>query len=349
MASHPTVIDSHIHLWRTQDISTLAWETPENPLFGTYDLSRYLKCISPAPSGYSGFVFVETDRKYTDPKDPSEDLKCWEHVLEEYRFVLGLSRTPDGRDLVKGIVPWAPVHLGRGVMQRYQQLLNGVDQEIYGEEKHGLLVGYRYLIQDKPQGTISHPKFLEGLEYIRDMGRTFDLGVDCNRHTLWQIEEAVPVLKQVEGLKIVLNHLSKPPLGREPDGGIVRWRELMTELGETRAVVKLSGGFSEIPPTLANEGAEFPKQTMINMALEYARPLFQIFGAGRVIFGSDWPVCGVGYEKVTGEQEGAWRQWFEISDAVVKILKDEGGIKGIAEDWDGVWGNNALAAYNIQP
>ncbi|KAF3182756.1 hypothetical protein TWF132_003381 [Orbilia oligospora] len=349
MESHPMIIDSHIHLWRTKDIPTLAWETPENPLFGTYDLDRYLKSILSAPSSYSGFVFVETDRKYTDPKDPSEDLQCWEHVLEEYRFVLSLSKEEEWNDLVRGIVPWAPVHLGREAMERYQKLLDAVDEEIYGEEKHGLLVGFRYLIQDKPQGTASLPRFLEGLEYIRDTGRTFDVGVDCNRHTLWQLEEVVPVLKRVKGLKIVLNHLSKPPLGREPEGGMARWRELMTELAETQAVVKLSGGFSEIPPTLSKEGDAFPEQKMINMVLDYARPLFQIFGASRVIFGSDWPVCGVGYEKVIGEQAGAWPEWFKISTAVIKQLKEEGGVTGEPEDWNGIWGENALGVYNLKP
>ncbi|KAK6529458.1 hypothetical protein TWF281_008631 [Arthrobotrys megalospora] len=349
MSSHPLLIDTHIHLWRTQDIPTLAWETPENPLFGTYDLPRYLESISSAPTSYSGFVFVETDRKYADPKDESEDLKCWEHVLEEYRFVLSISKHPEGKHLVRGIVPWAPVHLGRAAMERYQKLLDAVDAEIYGEEKHGLLVGYRYLIQDKPQGTVILPKFVEGLEYIRDTGRTFDLGVDCNRHTLWQLEEAVPVLKRVEGLRIVLNHLSKPPLGREPEGGIARWRELMSELGEMRAAVKLSGGFSEIPPTLVKDGEKFPEEKMISMVLDYARPLFQIFGASRVIFGSDWPVCGIGYEKVMGEQGGAWLEWFNTSNAVVDRLREEGGIEGGPEDWEGVWGKNALSVYSLVP
>ncbi|KAK6335061.1 hypothetical protein TWF718_010503 [Orbilia javanica] len=348
---HPMIIDSHIHLWREEDIPTFGWLTPQNPVYGSaYDVPKYLKCISGVPSSYSGFVFVEVDRKYENPKDPSEDLECWKWVLEEYRYVLGLSKNPEYGHLVRGIVQWAPVHLGRDAMERYQKCLEAVDKEIYGDEDHGLLVGYRFLIQDKPQGTITPPHFREGLEFIRDTGKTFDVGVDCNRHTLWQIEEAVPVLKSVEGLKIVINHLSKPPLGREPEGGIERWKELMAELAETQAAVKLSGGFSEVPPTLAGHGDIFPEPKMIDMVLDYARPLFQIFGADRVIFGSDWPMCGIGYERVMGRgaQSGSWPEWYRICTAVIKQLQEEEGISGGPEDWDGVWGRNALHVYNIR-
>ncbi|KAF3931582.1 hypothetical protein ABW19_dt0209427 [Dactylella cylindrospora] len=339
------VIDTHIHLFRSQDIPNLAWQTPTGPLYSVHDLEDYASAISPPPADFSGFIFVETDRKYTDPKDASQDLKCWENVLEEYRYVLSLSKESK---LVRGIVPWAPIHLGKAAMGRYQNLLDAVDREIYGDEKHGLLVGYRYLLQDKPRGTCLTQDFIEGLEFIRDTGRAFDLGVDVNRTGLWQFEESLQAMSKVKGLKVVINHFSKPALGREPEGGMGRWKELVGEAaGYENAVVKLSGGFSELPEGLGKDGGNLPEDKIVDLVTEYARHIFKVFGPGRIIWGSDWPVCRIGYEQIMGPQKGAWQAWLEISKKVIKQIRDEGEVRGEESDWEGIWGANAIKAYNI--
>ncbi|EPS44807.1 hypothetical protein H072_1207 [Dactylellina haptotyla CBS 200.50] len=342
------LLDTHIHLFRERDLSTLAWQDPNGPLYGVYDIQEYKSCISPIPSSYSGFVFVETDRKYTDPKDPSEDLAAWQHVLEEYRYLLQLSKDGgDGGKLVRGIVPWAPIHLGREVMERYTKLLGSVDAEVYGGEKHSLLVGFRYLIQDKPKGTIIAPAFVEGLKYLRDTGMVFDLGIDVNRNSLWQFEEALTALSQVEGLRIVINHLSKPPLGREPEGGgMDKWKIFMEEVAKLNVTMKLSGGFSELPPGFAVDSSELPDK-VASMVLDYARPIFKIFGPGRIIWGSDWPVCGIGYGQVTGQQKGAWHDWLKISTTVINKILAEGEVNAEPEEWEGIWGKNAIRAYGL--
>ncbi|KAK6541904.1 hypothetical protein TWF694_007681 [Orbilia ellipsospora] len=349
MDSPTLLLDTHIHLWREHEIQNLAWQSPEGPLFGVYDLEKYKSCISPIPPSYGGFIFVETDRKFTDPKDPSEDLTAWEHVLEEYRYLLQLSKNDkQGKQWVKGIVPFAPIHLGYEAMQRYKKQLEAVDTEVYGDEKHSLLVGFRYLVQDKPAGTASAPEFIEGLKFMRDNGLVFDLGIDMNRVGLVQFEEALGALKQVDGLKIVINHLTKPPLGREPDnGGIEKWRSLMEEIAKLDSTMKLSGGFSELPSGLARKNDDLPIDEIISMVLSYAKPIFTIFGPRRIIWGSDWPVCGIGYEQIMGEQKDAWHYWLKISKTIVSKMSQEEDIKGEPEDWEGIWGRNAIRAYNL--
>ncbi|EWC44243.1 hypothetical protein DRE_01069 [Drechslerella stenobrocha 248] len=348
------LIDSHIHLFRPRDLPTLAWQTPQGPLHAAHDLSDYISAISPIPASFAGFIFVETDRKYTDPKDTSgaDDLSAWEHVLEEYRYVLQLSKHADEghRGLVRGIVPWAPLHLGRAAMQRYQKLLDSVDREVYGGEQHGLLVGYRYLLQDKPRGTVTAPEFIEGLEFVRDTGRVFDLGVDVNSGGLWQLDEAVQALKRVDGLKVVVNHLSKPPLGRVPEeGGMEKWEELMRETsGLKNVVVKLSGGFAELPEGVAKPvNGQLPEDEVVDIVFQYVLPIFKLFGPRRVVWASDWPVCGIRYGEIMGQQKGAWQDWLSISRKIVGKLLDEGGIDSELEDWEGIWGQNAVRAYSL--
>ncbi|KAF3920345.1 hypothetical protein ABW20_dc0101320 [Dactylellina cionopaga] len=348
MASSYPVLDTHIHLFRPKDLDTLAWQSPQGPLYGSYDLSEYLSATSQALPSFSGFIFVETDRKYTDPKDPSEDQAAWKHVLEEYRYVLQLSKhDTKGKKLVRGIVPWAPIHLGRAAMERYQKALAAVDTEVYGDQKHGLLVGYRYLLQDKPKGTGIASAFIEGLGFLRDTGMVFDLGIDTNRNGLWQFEEALEALKQVDGLRVVINHLSKPPLGRTPEGGLERWVELMEEAAKFDVAIKFSGAFSELPPGMANENEQFPEDKLVDMVLDYARPIFRIFGPRRIVWGSDWPVCGIGYEEVMGQQHGAWQDWFRISTKVMRQIQDEGEVNHNPIDWDSIWGLSAIKIYNL--
>ncbi|KAF3909005.1 hypothetical protein ABW21_db0201978 [Orbilia brochopaga] len=352
----PPLIDSHVHLFRPSDIPTFNWSEPKFPIHHACDFHDYITAISPIPAGFAGFVFIETDRKYQNPASPSTDdeLVAWRWVLEEYRYVLQTAHSPSlqpaERNLVRGIVPWAPVHQGRDAMVRYQSQLDAVEAEV-GVDSAGrnkLLVGYRWLLQDAPAGTASQPAFIEGLEYIRNVGRIFEVGVDVNRQGLGQLEEAVTALKKVPGLKVVVNHLGKPPMGREPNGGWRHWEALMGELAALPdAVVKLSGCFSELPDGYRSFDGAFPRDQVMEMAIVYAREIFKLFGPQRIIWASDWPVCGIGRGRVVGKQEGAWHDWFAISKALVAQLREEGEIEGAAEEWDAIWGTNSVRVYSL--
>ena len=97
--------------------------------------------------------------------------------------------------------------------------------------------------------------------------------------------------------------------------------------------MKLSGGFSEF-------GGTAPSVTTV---VEHLRPwvevVFQEYGADRVMFGSDWPVCNVGGKRAS---EGSWADWRSVVEAVL----EECGVHG--EGRERVWWGTAQEAYGLE-
>ena len=147
-------------------------------------------------------MFIEADRRYTIPSNEAISKndtvalkKAWEWPLEEFEFVYGLSKTHPHGKYVLGIVPWAPMNLGASAVERFYELL-GVEGD-GGAEKKRMLKGFRYLVQDKPSGTICEVKFRESMEWVWKKGLVVEIGVDTRSGGLWQLEEAVKAIQEV--------------------------------------------------------------------------------------------------------------------------------------------------------
>jgi L-rhamnono-1,4-lactonase len=202
------IIDSHIHLFPETHLSTLAWHGPHNPLGAQHSIDEYRSAIqsvplSPDENGASpylrGFVFLETDRI----SSVEEAADGWRHALDELSFltrivlgepVLREGHQPADRALCLGIVPWAPVPAGPGKLARYLSLAK---QRSRTEEVWRKVRGVRYLVQDKPAGTMLAPGFIEGLKWLGQKKLAFDLGVDARQGGLWQLREAVEMMRRV--------------------------------------------------------------------------------------------------------------------------------------------------------
>ena len=74
-AQYP-IIDSHIHLYPSSELSTLAWCTPTNPLNSQHSLDEYAAATG-SPRSLEGFIFLETDRKH-DLESGEKDGSGWE-------------------------------------------------------------------------------------------------------------------------------------------------------------------------------------------------------------------------------------------------------------------------------
>ena len=126
----------------------------------------------------------------------------------------------------------------------------------------------------------------------------FDLVTALPRHL-----QHVPALcERHPGLTIVLDHLAKPPVGAD---SLEPWAGLMARAAHSPNVyAKLSG--------LYRAGDERGPWTV-----EDLRPIvgyaMDLFGAERLMFGSDWPVCELagGYEAVTGPMFGIFDDFGE--------------------------------------
>jgi L-fuconolactonase len=140
-------------------------------------------------------------------------------------------------------------------------------------------VGVRNLIHNQPDPDwLLRPEVDAGLGVLERAGVTFDLVAVLPRHL-----ELVPILSERHpGLRIVIDHLAKPPIGlpsREP------WWQLMAEAAQNPMIyAKVSGLYAATPDAV--------------------RPFFlhacETFGPARLMYGGDWPISLLagGYDRV---------------------------------------------------
>lgn len=359
MISHPppAVIDSHIHVYTRSHLSTLRW-APSLPsdhvLKRQNSIQEYRSAISSSGVNLRGFVIIESDRLSSLTEDG------WGHALDEVEFLARMARSEpkDGQDegfggaemeSVLGVVPWAPVPAGSKAVERYMSLAK---ERCRNEETWKKIKGVRYLVQDKPSGVMLQTGFIESLKWLGTRGLTFDLGVDARSGGMWQLMEACEMLRLVYDdergdkgnakLKVVINHLCKPNLHlasaeiTEGHASYVEWKKCIAEMARFKdTFLKLSGGFSELPPQdWENPGCS---DRMVKILKPWTDVIFDAFGPSRVMFGSDWPVCNVGGPGV----ELAWQYWHDIVEGILSTRDLSDGEKIM------VWSGTARLAYNI--
>lgn len=218
-----------------------------------------------------------------------------------------------------------------------------------GEVVWGKIRGVRHLVQDKVAGTMLEDGFMEGLRWLGRERFVFDLGVDARSGGLGQLREAVEMLGLVyrglegdQAVTIVINHLCKPNLRLVDDihshPEFLEWRDLVTKMARVnpRTYMKLSGAFSELLPLEAESEPDFG--AIVERVQPWTDVVFDAFGADRVMFGSDWPVCNVG----GGGNDVSWDRWRRVVEEILER-------RGLSEEQKrGVWGSVALHAYGIE-
>ncbi|KAF1971639.1 hypothetical protein BU23DRAFT_569800 [Bimuria novae-zelandiae CBS 107.79] len=357
----PKILDSHIHLWPSTATSSTdhAWMTPGFFLAKQHGIQEYDAATRSAPVQPAGFVYVETDRYIpsSTPDIPAEDapeakrekLKSWAKApLAELaylrRLVTGEVQEGDGAgegdgQRAKGLVVWAPFHVSGELFEVYLELA----REVLGQQAWGRVVGFRYLLQgrsaEEVKGIIGNAWFVKNIKTVCEKGerrRAFDVGVDAHRDGVETVEAVARLVEQTgEGVNFVLNHLCKPDLSTPEWGGFERWKTALGRLSShPNLYMKLSGALNEFSPNQTPPN----KVDILKALTPYLDHVLQNFGAHRILFGSDWPVCNVGGPK--GEQ-GNWGYWVEVVESWVK----EKGLSEGEKEW--VWGKTAASAYEI--
>lgn len=190
------IIDSHIHLWQEQDENTSNWWKPETGFDGPHSVEQFKEAAKSSPS-LMGFIMVETNVKY-DLESGAADGSGWDQPLKEVarmkRVALGQTRegnlyNHDDAKLCMAIVPWAPIPSGPDVLEKYIERVKEVAGEAWDKVK-----GFRYLLQDKPHGTMLEEKFIESLKLLGRKGLVFEVGVDHHRRGKKQLEELVSMI-----------------------------------------------------------------------------------------------------------------------------------------------------------
>ncbi|MEU1010805.1 amidohydrolase family protein [Streptomyces sp. NPDC005890] len=137
------------------------------------------------------------------------------------------------------------------------------------------LKGVRHQVQSEPDPAwLLRPDVRRGLAAVADAGLVYDLVV--LPHQLPACAAAARALPQ---LTFVLDHLGKPPIA---SGDLAPWAAGLRALAALpNTVAKLSGLVTEAAP-----GARSPADLR-----PYTDTALDAFGPGRLMAGSDWPVC----------------------------------------------------------
>ncbi|TFB01965.1 L-rhamnono-gamma-lactonase [Trichoderma ghanense] len=355
------IIDSHIHIYPESEVPSLAWCTPDHPLAGQFSLDQFKHAARSAPS-LLGFVFVETDRKHDlDAIASGADPEAgWAGPLQEVRWLRrvacgtplpGEGHSADDKKLCLAIVPWAPLPAGAAVLERY---LARVQEE--AGEAWPKIKGFRYLLQDKPHGTMLGDKFIEGLKYLGKRGFSFEVGIDQHRRGRKQLEEAVEMIGRAhegvpddEKVTFIINHLCKPDLtiyNVSSDPSFTAWRTAIFSLSKSpRTYMKLSGAFPEMTPALR---AQRDPSQVFQSLLPWLGVVLATFGPRRLMFASDWPVCEAALasenekaDENDDESAEAWPRWREVVEKMcwMATLSEE--------DRAMIFGGTAKEAYRL--
>jgi L-fuconolactonase len=215
----------------------------------------------------------------------------------ESDYMLGIARkTP----WVLGVVGWIDL-----------EAVNAAD-EVRRRAEDALFLGVRPMLQDLADPNwILQPGLAPALNAIAAEGLVFDALILAH-----QLPAIIALATRHPQLAIVLDHAAKPRLG-DADA-MAAWAHGIESLAALPNVTcKLSGLLNELQPG----GSKDDIARAIGV-------LFDYFGAGRLIWGSDWPVLTLA---------GQYQDWFDLAREAV-AAKDSSAVRG-------VMGGNAVRIY----
>jgi L-fuconolactonase len=273
------IIDAHHHVW---DPGTRqhAWldELPGlNRPFGLADFDQ-----ASAPEGVTASVLVQVLASAAETEEflalaagtGGADGASGAAEVGSGRGLAGGAATADGvaevggaREglTIAGVVGWADL-TSPAVADEIARLRAGPGG--------GRLVGIRHLVESEPDpGWLRRPDVRRGLRAVGAAGLPYDLLVRPA-----QLPAALAVTGELDDVRFVLDHGAKPPIA---SGRYEPWASMISDLAARPNVVcKLSGLVTEAGPGWR------PAQIA-----PYIDHLLDRFGPGRLMFGSDWPVC----------------------------------------------------------
>jgi len=183
--------------------------------------------------------------------------------IQETEYLLQLAKT---NDFIKGIVGWVDLTAGNllAALSKYQSQLAGV----------------RHVIHDEPEiDFMLQADFCRGIGMLDDFGYTYDLLIRPE-----QFNSSLKLIDRFPNQQFVIDHIAKPDIA---SGEIEPWKSGMIKLAERENVYcKLSGMVTE-----ANYLTWSEEEVPLNDFAPYIDVTLDSFGAERLMFGSDWPVC----------------------------------------------------------
>lgn len=196
----------------------------------------------------------------------------------ETRYLLDIAHRSDG--FVRGVIGWtdlaAPDAPARILTLSHDRLLRGL----------------RPMLQDiGDPDWILRPDVARGLDAMAAAGLSLDLLIRPIH-----LPRCITLAGQHPGLAMVIDHGGKPDIA---SGDLSRWSAMMAHVAaQTDIACKFSGLLTELGPGGISSDAA-----------PYMQVLIDHFGAGRLMWGSDWPVLNLA---------STYQDWFVLAAEFVR-------------------------------
>lgn len=247
------IVDAHVHLWDAQH-TPQPWMRPEHATiarpFGPDDLGPLLE-----HNGIDGVVLVQG--------------ACLDSDTD---YLLGEAAR---HDWIVAVTAWLPLDDPARARTRLDEL-----------GTYGVFRAVRHLIheEDDPHW-ITQPSVLGTLSLLEEQDLILELPVVFPRH----FGDVLVLAERFPRLRIVIDHLGKPPLGRD---GMPAWeRDLRAAAAHPNVLAKVSG---------LNTAAE-RRDWSVDDLLPACSVALDAFGPERLMCGSDWPVA-----LLNGDYDRVW-------------------------------------------
>jgi len=208
----------------------------------------------------------------------------------------------DAYDFVKGVVGWVDLQA------------ENISDQLAAWGTFNKLKGFRHILQgEADRALMLKSAFLNGIQALQPFGYTYDILIFPD-----QLKFATELATKFPNQKFVLDHIAKPDIKNQ---NIKDWQQDIQALGTLENVYcKVSGMITEADWSNWKSG-DFTA---------YLDVVFEAFGAKRVMYGSDWPVCLAA---------GSYAAVVNLVEEYTKTLS--------ANERDLFWGGNAINFYNL--
>ena len=218
--------------------------------------------------------------------------------LSETDFLLKLAENSPS---IVGVVGWVPFCDAN------------VEAHITRYAENSKTVGFRHIIQDEADDQFMlRSNFNEGIRLLTRYALCYDLLI-FERH----LPQSIAFVDKHPELSIIVDHIAKPRIRKnEFDHSWAKNIRLLAE--RDHVCCKLSGLVTEV------RDAEWDAELL----QPYFNTVLEAFGANRVLFGSDWPVCLLRSE---------YDQWLQVVTSMIAPLT--------ATEQAAIMGENAARIY----
>ena len=218
--------------------------------------------------------------------------------LSETDFLLKLAENSPS---IVGVVGWVPFCDAN------------VEAHITRYAENSKTVGFRHIIQDEADDQFMlRSDFNEGIRLLTRYSLCYDLLI-FERH----LPQSIAFVDKHPELSIIVDHIAKPRIRKnEFDHSWAKNIRLLAE--RDHVCCKLSGLVTEV------SDAEWDAELL----QPYFNTVLEAFGANRVVFGSDWPVCLLRSE---------YDEWLQVVTSLIAPLT--------ATEQAAIMGENAARIY----